>query len=54
MVTEEELPSIHPNVLTAGEDLLIHEQVRGVGLGLGIEKHLCGAAPLAFPCTTPL
>ena len=38
MVTEGEFPSIHLNVLTAGEDLLIHEQVRGVGPGLGNEK----------------
>lgn len=40
MVIEGEFPSIHLNVLTSGEDLLIHEQVRGVGLGFGKEKPL--------------
>lgn len=29
-----EFPSIHPNVLTAGEDLLIHKQVREAELGM--------------------
>lgn len=38
MVIEGEFLSIHLNVLTVGEDLPIHKQVRGVGLGFGNEK----------------
>lgn len=40
MVIEGEFPSIHLNVLTTGGDLLIHQQVRGAGLGFGNEKPL--------------
>lgn len=38
MTIKGEFLSICLNVLTAGEAPLIHEQVRGVGLGLGNKK----------------